>query len=794
MKRPWSQGMEFTKRGPRQFAKWIVVLLLSALKHLGAQPAGQPHQYFTVRDSITMARFGRNEKEPLFSPNRKYFAVVTSRGIPETNEIASMLWLVDTGSVLNSLRGKEIVKYAPAASASVAAVPRRLSFDSYAALITDLKWSPDSKSLLFLAQRSDGQRELRQLAVAPGETHTAASGNYDVMQYDVAQDVIAFAAQPITDPETQSMSEPKAVTGLPLARLLFPSKPYGLPRVELWVSKNGLAHKVTNPLTGQPIVLSPLPASQNVMAISPDARSLVVLLPSSSIPPSWESFIPDFDYLKVQSGSPDRHGAYRPAQYALVDLDTGREDILIDAPNAWSLGSADQNQAKWARSGKKLLLTNSYLPPGSRDGSNETLHRCVAVMVDLVSKSRDCLLFANYDRAFRYLLYASFGRDDNEVVLTFWNSPDNIAHEEFNFENDKWKFSKILTDAEYEAHDHGRTDIGEPDFWAKIREGLNTPPALWAGSRTLAEKKIWDPNPQLASVRLGEASEFRWKDKTGYEWLGGLVKPPDYHPGRRYPLVIQTHGFKRDEFMTDGAYTTAFAARPLAAEGMIVLQMPTRHDHQVTGAEAPEQVEGFRSAIERLVDEGLVDREKVGIIGFSRTCYYVESALIAEPELFAAATLADGVDESYMQYLLFGVGISNEESEQIYGSPPFGAGLKEWVEHAPGFHLDRVSSPLRIEAIGPGSLLEEWEIYGSLWKQGKPVDLIYLPEGQHILQKPVERLASQQGNVDWFRFWLKGEEDPAPGKAAQYERWKQMRDLQVKKVEGRRIGPTPSKP
>jgi dipeptidyl aminopeptidase/acylaminoacyl peptidase len=794
MRRPLSSRGKFRKQESCLLAKLIGVLILSAPQHLWAQPPEQSHQYFTVRDSITMARFAGHE--PLFSPDRKYFVVVTSRGLPETNEIASTLWLFDTAAVINSLRGaSDIAEYAPIALASVAAVPQRPSFESYAALITDLTWSHDSKNLLFLAQRSDGQRELRQVIVGQGKTRTVASGNYDVAQYEVGQDIIAFAAQPIKDPETEKTSEPKAVTGLPLTRLLLPSKPSGLPpRVELWVSKNGLAHEITNPLTSQAIALSPLPTPESVMAISPDARSVVVLLPSASVPPSWQSFIPDFDYLRVHSGSSDRHSVLWPAQYAMVDLATGREDILIDAPNAWSLGSADQNQAIWARSGKKLLLTNSYLPAGSRDASDKMLRHCVALMVDPALKLRNCLILADYDRAFRHLLYASFGRDDNEVILTFWNSPDNITHEEFTFENNKWKFSKILSDAEYEAHAHGRNDLGDPKFWAKTREGLNTPPALWAGGRGLTEQRIWVPNPQLTSLRLGEASEFRWTDKTGYEWVGGLVKPPDYQPGRRYPLVIQTHGFQRDEFMTDGAYSTAFAARPLAAAGMIVLQMPTRHDHYVSGAEAPEQVEGFRSAIERLFDEGLIDREKVGIIGFSRTCYYVESALIAAPELFAAATIADGIDQSYMQYLLFGVGSFHDEPDQIYGSRPFGAGLKEWVEQAPGFHLDRISSPLRIEAIGPSSLLGEWEIYGSLWKQGKPVELFYLPEGQHILQKPVERLASQQGNVDWFRFWLKGEEDPAPGKAEQYETWKHMRDLQVKKAEGSRISRTPSKP
>jgi hypothetical protein len=154
--------------------------------------------------------------------------------------------------------------------------------------------------------------------------------------------------------------------------------------------------------------------------------------------------------------------------------------------------------------------------------------------------------------------------------------------------------------------------------------------------------------------------------------------------------------------------------------------------------------------------------------------------LIKDPERFVAATIADGVDASYMQYLLFAESSGARESEQIYGSAPFGVGLTEWTQRAPGFRLHRIRTPLRIEAIGALSLLAEREIYASLWKQGKPVDLIYFPNGQHILQKPLERMASQQGNVDWFRFWLQEYEDPDPAKAEQYARWHELRKLQEK--------------
>jgi len=60
----------------------------------------------------------------------------------------------------------------------------------------------------------------------------------------------------------------------------------------------------------------------------------------------------------------------------------------------------------------------------------------------------------------------------------------------------------------------------------------------------------------------------------------------------------------------------------------------------------------------------------------------------------------------------------------------------------------------------------------------KPVDLMMLNTDEHVLTNPAERLASQGGSVDWFRFWLKDEEDSDPAKAEQYKRWRELRKLQ----------------
>ena len=43
-----------------------------------------------------------------------------------------------------------------------------------------------------------------------------------------------------------------------------------------------------------------------------------------------------------------------------------------------------------------------------------------------------------------------------------------------------------------------------------------------------------------------------------------------------------------------------------------------------------------------------------------------------------------------------------------------------------------------------------------------PTTQRYFPEGSHVLKQPVGRMGSQGGNVNWFRFWLQGYEDPGP--------------------------------
>jgi hypothetical protein len=289
-----------------------------------------------------------------------------------------------------------------------------------------------------------------------------------------------------------------------------------------------------------------------------------------------------------------------------------------------------------------------------------------------------------------------------------------------------------------------------------------------------------DLNPQFQNLALARVEEITWKDAHGVEVKGGLYWPPDYVAGKKYPLVIQTHGWTSDKFWMDGPWATALAAQALAGKGFFVVQVPDPDWHiWVTSKEAPRAMESYEGAIDYLDRRGLIDRNRVGITAFSRTYWYVTYTLTHSEHHFAAAALTDGVDYSYFQYMA--LPNTADEFEQVYGGPPFGKRMPQWLEQSPAFLMDRVETPLRIQALGPESVLLDWQWYSGLSRLGRPVEMTYIPEGTHILEKPWDRMISQQGNVDWFCFWIKGEEDPDPAKAEQYRRWRNLRKLQEAK-------------
>jgi dipeptidyl aminopeptidase/acylaminoacyl peptidase len=364
------------------------------------------------------------------------------------------------------------------------------------------------------------------------------------------------------------------------------------------------------------------------------------------------------------------------------------------------------------------------------------------------------------------------GGDGRHVIDSFSNvdhSPQTIEYRQI--ADGRWQIAGPSSDGQGKG------------LGVTVKQGFNQPPLLSAMNKH-ASRIIWDPNPQLERIELTDASVYTWQDKKGQDWSGLLFKPINYTPGQRYPLVIQGHGFTEFEFRPSGVFPTAFAARALAAAGIAVLQVKDSDGRclLVTLDEGVCAVAGYEAAVSQLISEGLVDPERIGMIGFSRTCFYVMETLTTASFHLKAASITDGDMVSYFQYLQ-----RNEstfiphEGDVMIGARPFGEGLQQWLKRSPTFNLDKVNTPLLVVGEDPSSVLFMWEPYAGLRYLQKPVELIMLNTDEHVLTNPAVRMVSQGGSVDWFRFWLKDEEDPNATKAEQYARWRRLRELQENK-------------
>jgi dipeptidyl aminopeptidase/acylaminoacyl peptidase len=735
---------------------FCAALLFTTTRCVAKQP-------FTLADEIQLSLFdypNGEEGKMHFSPDGRYFTVWSERGRLDVNRVEDSIRFYRSADVAKFLAGSD--KAQPPEPAWV--VTRS---HTEGPVINHLTWLPDSSGVAFLDMA--GNRlvlaDIHSKSVEPLTPENQSVGDFSI------RDGQTYAYTTLDSVPREKMRSTLqasvAVTGLSLWALLFPNDPFFLQHAHgnaLWAVIEGKRFEVNH--DGAALLLD------QSLALAPSGESLVTPLLVPDAPASWETLYPPprpSDPYRIRSGQRSAH------QYVRVDLKTGSVHFLTDAPlgrdAGWSMGP--NARPGWSRDGRAILLPGTFIPVKAGGASRP----CVAV-IDLASNARTCVvsLTAETDQEHRFVAGARFiGGDHRRVLVIFESSVDgSVLSTEYRATGGGgWRMVG-------QGHDEPEGTRGR--LSVEVRESFQQPPVLVA-SRGGVSRALWDPNPKLGEIEMGQVSIYKWKDREGKDWDAGLYKPNDYEPGRRYPLVIQTHGFPESQFRPSGIFTTAFAARALAAAGIMVLQVG-EHCPQLTTGEGACAASRYESAAKQLVLDGLVDPEEVGIIGFSGTCFYVMEALTTSTFHFKAASITDGKLVSYMQYMSIVDLYENDplrEFDSIIGAKPFGEGLLQWFERSPGFNLDKVTAPLLVVGEGPENMLGMWEPYAGLRLLNKPAELVMLnvKPTQHILTNPAVRMASQGGSVDWFRFWLQDYEDPDPSKADQYKRWRELRKLQV---------------
>jgi dipeptidyl aminopeptidase/acylaminoacyl peptidase len=587
--------------------------------------------------------------------------------------------------------------------------------------IAEVKWLADSQTLAFLGAPHDSPSQVYLLNVHTRRLVQKTHHTTSVEHFDISGDgkEVLFSAEShaLSDSLTAQQHRDGVIIQNQSLEDLLGRRFNGDSGTETVFLQTNNELEIRMPPTH-------LVNKNSRLSLSQDGRYALVDAYFRGVRGEWSDY--HNHVLEVSASRPARMGN-DPVVYQLflVDCRSGRSSPLIDAPAIYSA------QYEWATD-SKFVFVKSFLPLESVS-SDERAQRAAS---ELPSK-----------------------------IAVPSKSLERVSESE-------WKQALVVP------------KLNLPSI--SLEEGLNSPAKIVA--KDLDQHRVanlLDLNPQLEGVRLGRVETLSFSVH-GIPVEAALYLPPDYRPGTRYPLVIQTHGYDAQRFSMDGLdeWSSGFAARPLAAAGILVVQAQrfvNQEDHDRVGADrtlgttVEQSFRNFMSLVyTQIVDEldrrSMTDKEKVGISGFSRTVWFVAYAMTHTNTHFSAVLLTDGIDGGYFDYIADRL---TEFEIDNGGQAPFGtSGLQLWMDQAPGFSLDRVHMPLRLVAFR--NPLSEWEMFIGLQLQGKPVELIELPDAEHLLEKPSDRQAAMQGMVDWFRFWLQGYRDPDPTKADEYERWQKM--------------------
>lgn len=504
--------------------------------------------------------------------------------------------------------------------------------------------------------------------------------------------------------------------------------------------------------------------------VSPDGSMAVVSGAVRTIPQTWSRYEGDLLRRYVQS-SEHKSSANAPSpiqEFFLVSIDKAAARPLFDAPLPFSTA------VSWSPDSRSIIAWPVYLPLGSRD-KNGLAGNAVAQINVSTGK---------------YLKLPIPGADAKRIERVLWTDANTI---EIDLDDEHIKRLTLQKHAGQWVQIAGKRLVRlDARIRVDLRQDANTPPALYATDTLTGQKEmVFDPNPDLKTkFSLGKVKFIQWKDDLGYTREGRLFLPVDYQPNHRYPLVIQTaSGDRHEDFSLYGRGTPGatlgpggpvYLAQPLANQGIVVLEIGTP-PAEYPSSEADARMRGYTSAIEYLYSIGLIDRDDVGIVGYSRNGWHVEYALAFSGFPFAAAIADDNIDSGYFEAAMMGWA----NAEHRNGKEPFGAGLKDWLEHAPTFNVEHIRTPLLLMVTDSfagkeAPLAMQWEMFSRLRHLKKPVELYVIPNierGSHNPQNPAQLLALQGRTMDWWLYWLKDERDPSPLKRQQYAAWDRLRVL-----------------
>ena len=295
---------------------------------------------------------------------------------------------------------------------------------------------------------------------------------------------------------------------------------------------------------------------------------------------------------------------------------------------------------------------------------------------------------------------------------------------------------------------------------AMTLSGSTTPSDVWILDRRVDRLRqvTRTPHPGIDRAALVSPELVRFPAHDGIELSGWLYRPAGApSPG---PAVLSFHGGpegqERPRFRSD--------YQALLARGIIVFAPNVRGSSGFgkrfvnldNGALRLSGIRDIRTCVEYLVESGVAEPGRIGIMGGSYGGYMVMAGLTRYPNLFAAGANLFGVVNFatfFEQTEPWMAAISTKE----YGDPKTEATLLR--ELSPIHAIDKVTAPT-IVLHGANDtnvpLVEAEQVVRELELRGIPVEFVLFPDEGHGFRKTKNRIRSTVSIVRWFDTYLKG--------------------------------------
>ena len=284
----------------------------------------------------------------------------------------------------------------------------------------------------------------------------------------------------------------------------------------------------------------------------------------------------------------------------------------------------------------------------------------------------------------------------------------------------------------------------------------------------LSPAKISNMTTQIAGWDVGTSEMISWESRDGAEIEGVLFKPADFDPDKKYPLLVVIHGGPTGIDYPTPIDGYVYPIPQWLAKGAVVLEPNYRGSAGYGEAFRSLNVRNLGvgdawdvlSGVDYLVEQGFVDEERMGAMGWSQGGY-ISAFLTTNTDRFAAISVGAGISNWVTYYVNTDI---HPFTRQYLEATPW-EDMDIYLKTSPMTSIASASTPTLIqhgEFDRRVPIPNAYELFQGLQDNGVDTKLIVYKGFGHGITKPKERLAAVWHNWQWFARHLWGEEVRVP--------------------------------